>query len=106
VESTIATLKNVGGHGLRVVPPQFARDAAEERERLDESLENGLGTFGGEGQCEWAVGITPCDNEYRYLATQFREVHVDVTEVGFDAMAGWVLEGDKVSRRSRRCCFR
>jgi len=95
VESTIATLENVGGHGLGIIPPQFARYAAKERECLDEPLENGLGAFGGEGQCEWAVGVAPGDNQDRDLTTELGEVHVDVSEVGFDSMARRVFERDE-----------
>ena len=95
MESAMAALKNVGGYGLGIVPPQFARHAAKERERLIESVENGLGSFGGKGQCEWAVRVTPGDNQDWDLATEFREVHVNVSEVGFKSMTGRVFERDE-----------
>jgi hypothetical protein len=71
------------------------RHAAKERESLDEPLENGLGAFGGQGQREWAVGVTPGGNQDRDLSTEFREVDVNVSEVGFESMTGRVFERDE-----------
>jgi len=56
VESTIATPENVGGHGLGIIPPQFARHAAKERECHGEPLEMALvrsvGRASANGQLE------------------------------------------------------
>ena len=44
--------EDLGGDGLGVVPPEFAGHATEECERLDETVKDGLGAFGGQCECE------------------------------------------------------
>jgi hypothetical protein len=81
----------MGGHGLGVVPPEFVRHAAKEREGFNQTVENGFGAFAGQGQSEGAVGVRPRDHQDRNELAAHREIDVDVTEVRFQALARVVI---------------
>ncbi len=86
---------DVDRDGLGVVPPQLTRNTTEEVERSDESVENGLGAFGGKRDDEGAVGVAPGDDQHGHLSAAFGEVHVDVSEVRFESMTRRVVERDE-----------
>jgi hypothetical protein len=95
VQGAFTPAMDVDRDGLGVVPPQLAWNTAEEVERLDEAVENGLGTLGGQRDGEGAVGVTPGRDQHGHLPTTIGEVHVDVSEVSFEPPAGRVVERDE-----------
>jgi hypothetical protein len=101
VESAIATGQQVRRHGLGVVPPEFVRHTTEEGEGFDQAVEDGLGALGRQSQGERAIGISPGHEQDRDELTALGKIDVDVAEVGFEALAGIVVEGDKGLGRSR-----
>jgi hypothetical protein len=95
MQCPLAATMDEPGDGFGVVPPQLARDASEKGESFDQSVENGLGPLRGNRDGEGAVGITPGGDQHGHLSAAIGEVNVDVTEVGFDAIAGRVFERDE-----------
>jgi hypothetical protein len=82
-------------HGLGIVPPQFPRHATEERERLDQAMQDGLGAFGRQGNCERTIGVGPGREQHGHQPAAVGEIDVDVAEVGFEPLSGIVVERDE-----------
>jgi hypothetical protein len=95
MERAVPTFEDVDRHRLGVVPPQFAGHAPEERERFDQSVEDGLGPLGGLRDGEGSVRVSQGDEKHGHLSATLREVHVDVPEVGLGTMTGWMFERDE-----------
>lgn len=91
----LATLKDERGHGPGVVPPDFLGDPAEELEGGDHPFEDRLGALERQGQDEGCVGIGPGGDEERDESAAIREVDVDVSEVGFEALTRKVTQWDE-----------
>jgi len=92
VELPFAAREDVRRHGARIVPPQLVRHAAEERERLDQAMQDRLGPLRRQGDGERTVRVTPCHHQHRHLPATVGEVHMDVPEVGFEPLARFVIE--------------
>ena len=88
MELSLASWKDQRRDGLRVVPPQFLGDHLEELEGRDQALEDRLGALEGECQDEGGVGIGPGGDEEGDQAPAVGEVDLDVTEIGFESLAG------------------
>ena len=95
LETPLAPGQDGAGHRGRVVPPDFARDAAKEGESLDETVQDGLGAFAGQRQGEGAIGVGPGDQQHRHLPPAVGEIDVDVAEVGLDPLSSIVAEGNE-----------
>ena len=95
VELTRAAFEQMRHHGLGIVPPHLTRHTAKEREGLDQAVQDRLGSFRGQGQHERAVRVSPGRDQHRHLPAPVREIDVDVTEVGFQALARIVIERDE-----------
>ena len=95
MELSFAALKDQGGDGLGVVPPDFPRNPLEELEGRDHALEDRLGAFEGQGQDEGGVGVGPGGDEEGDQAAAVREVDLDVAEIGFEALAGEMPQRDE-----------
>lgn len=59
MQRALPTAEDVDRHRLGVVPPQFPRHAAEEREGFDEPVQDGLGPLRGQRQRERTIGVAP-----------------------------------------------
>lgn len=92
MQGAFASLEDVQSNGRGIVPPQLGGDAVEEAERLDKSVQDGFGPFGGQGDGEGSVGVTPSHQEHGDLASAIGEVDVNVSEVGFGPYAGSMIE--------------
>jgi hypothetical protein len=95
VELPRAAFEQVRHHRLGIVPPDLTRHTAKERERLDQPVQNRLGPLRGQGQHERAIRVRPGRDQHRYLPPPVGKIDVDVTEVGFQALARIVIERDK-----------
>jgi hypothetical protein len=95
VEPALPADEQLCRHRLGVVPPQLARHAAEEMERLDQPVQDRLGALTRQGQRKRAVRIRPGHQQYRDQTPAGREVDVDVAEVGLQTLAGRVVQGDE-----------
>lgn len=95
VEPTLPAEKQLGGHSLGIVPPQLPRHAPEERQRLHQTVQDGLGAFGGQGDGEGTIGVRPGADEDGHLAAAFREIDVDMAEVTLQPLARIVIERNK-----------
>ena len=69
--------------------------AAEELEGGDHAFEDGLGALERQGQDEGGVGVGPGGDEERDGPAAVGEVDVDVAEVGLEASAREVPQGDE-----------
>jgi hypothetical protein len=92
VELPLPTDEQVRHDRLGIVPPQLARHAIEERERLDQTMQDGLGAFGRQRDSEGAVGIGPGREQHGHQLAAVGKIDVDVTEVGFEPLARIVVE--------------
>jgi len=101
VELALAADTDVGRHGFGIVPPQLARHAAKKGERFDQAMQDGFGALARQGQGEGAVGIAPGDQQHRHELAAAGEVNVDVAEVGFEALAGFVGQRNEGLGRAR-----
>ena len=95
MELTFAPLEDQRGDGLGVVPPDFLGDAAEELEGGDHAFEDRLGALERQGHDEGGVGVGPGGDEEGDEASAVGEVDVDVTEIGFEALAGEMAQRDE-----------
>ena len=68
MQRSFSAPKEMDRHRLGVVPPQLARHAAEEGERLGQAVQDRLGPLGRHSQGERGVGVSPGDQEDRRLA--------------------------------------
>lgn len=55
MQRTVPAPSDVDGHRRRVVPPEFLRHGAEEVERFTQSMEDGLGSFRRQRDCEGRI---------------------------------------------------
>jgi hypothetical protein len=88
MELSLASLKDQRRDRLGVVPPQFLGDHLEELEGRDQALEDRLGALERERQDEGSVGTGPGGDEEGDRASAVGEVDLDVTEIGFEPLAG------------------
>jgi len=95
VDLPLTACEQAGRHGLGVVPPYFARHATEEREGLDQAVQNRLGAFAGQGEHKRTIGERPGDHQHRHQAAALGKAHMDVPEVGLQALARIVVERDE-----------
>jgi len=95
MEFTLPSPQDRGGDGPGIIPPDFTRHAAEELEGRNHAREDRLGAFGGQSDDEGAVRVGPGGDEERDWGSSLGEVDVDVTEVGFEASAGRMSQGDE-----------
>ena len=95
VELTLSADEQMRHHGLGIVPPQLTRHTAEEGERLDQAMQDGLGAFGRYSDSERAIGIAPGGEQHGNEPATIGEIDVDVTEVGFEPLSRIVVERDE-----------
>lgn len=95
MQRPLPALADVDRDGLRVVPPEFDRHAAEEREGFDRPVQDRLGAFRGKRDGERRVRVTPRDEEHGHETTAVREIDMDVAEVGFGPHARTMLQRDE-----------
>jgi hypothetical protein len=95
VDLAATALKQVRHHGLGVVPPDLVRHTPEKRECLDQAVQNRLGPLAGHCHRERTIRVAPGHHQHRHLPPPVGKIDVDVPEVGFQALAGIVVEGDE-----------
>jgi len=95
VELSRPTREQVRRHRPRIVPPHFVRHAAEEAECLHQAMQDGFGSFRGQGQRERTVGVGPGGQQHGNQLPALGEINVDVAKVTFQALAGIVVQGDE-----------
>ena len=76
----------------------------EELEGRDHALEDRLGALEGQCQDEGGVGVGPGGDEEGDQASAVGEVDVDVTEIGFEPLAGEMPQRDEGLLMSSPCC--
>ncbi len=59
VELPLSTRKQLRGHGLGIVPPDFVRHATEEAEAFDQAVQNRLGPFRRQRHGEGTIRVGP-----------------------------------------------
>jgi hypothetical protein len=77
------------------------RHTSKEGKGFDQPVQNGLGALGWQGQGEGAVGVGPGNEQDRDELAALGEIDVDVAEVGFEALAGIVVQRDEGLGRAR-----
>jgi hypothetical protein len=82
-------------HGFGVVPPHFARHAAEELKSLDHAVQDRLGTLAGQRDGKRTIRVSPGEQQHRHLPAAVREIDVDVAEVRLQALTRVVVQRDK-----------
>jgi hypothetical protein len=82
-------------HGPGIVPPHFARHAAEELETLHHAFQDRFGTFARQGHGEGIIRVRPDQHEHRDLLSALGKVNVDVAEICFEPLARIARERDK-----------
>jgi hypothetical protein len=95
MELTLAALEDPGGDHPGVVPPDLAGRTAEEIEGGDQSRQDGLGAFGGQGQDEGIIGVGPDGDQDGGRASPVGEIDVEVAEVGLEAVARGMGQRDE-----------
>jgi len=95
VDLPLTAREQAGRHGLGIVPPHFARHATEEREGLDQAVQDRLGALAGQGEHKRTIGVRPGDHQHRHQAAALGKAHMDVPEVGLQALARIVVERDE-----------
>ena len=90
-----ASQEDQRGDGLGVVPPDLLGDAAEELEGRDHAFEDRLGALEGQRQHEGSVGVGPGRDQERHEPAAVGEVDVDVSEIGFEALAREMSQRDE-----------
>jgi hypothetical protein len=95
VEAALPADQQLRRHRARVVPPQLVRHTTEEGEGFDQAVQDRLGALARHGQRERTIGIRPGHQQHGDLAAAVGEIDVDVTEVGFEPLAGVVVQRDK-----------
>src|SRR5206468_11492916 len=95
VELSLPASEDQSGDGLGVVPPDLAWRGLGEFQGLDHAVEDGLGAFAGQDDGEGSVGVGPDGDQEGDKASAVGEVNVDVSEVGLEATAGGVGQGDE-----------
>jgi hypothetical protein len=92
MQRALTARKELQRHRLGIVPPQLARHAPKERERLDETVQDRLGPLGGHRQREGSVRVRPRRQQHRNLAPTIREIDVDMPEVRLRPMPRRMIE--------------
>lgn len=92
VQLTAPPFQQVRDHRLGIVPPEFARHTPEEREGFHQPMQNRLGTLGRQRQSEGTIGVSPGHHQHRDLPPSLRKLGINVAEVGFQALAGIVVQ--------------
>ena len=95
MELAFAPLEDQRSDSLGVVPPDLLGDGAEELEGGDHAFEDRLGALERQGDHEGGVGVGPGGDEEGDVPPTVGEVDVDVSEVGFEALAGEMSQGDE-----------
>ena len=95
VEPALPADEHLRRHRARVVPPEFVRHTAEEGEGFDQAVQDRLGALARQSQGEGAIGVAPGHQQHGDLPATVGKVDVDVAEVGFEPLAGVVVERDK-----------
>ena len=95
MELAVAPLKNQRSDSSWIIPPDLLGYGAEELEGRDHPFEDGLGALEGQREHERGVGVGPGGDEEGDEPATVGEVDVDVAEVGFEATAGEVAQGDE-----------
>ena len=95
MELAFAPLEDQRGDGPGVVPPDLLGHGAEELEGRDHAFEDGLGALEGQGQDEGGVGVGPGRDQERHEPAAVGEVDVDVAEIGLEALAREMAQGDE-----------
>jgi hypothetical protein len=86
---------NCRRHGLGIVPPNFARHTAKEREALHHAFQDCFGPLTRQGDGERIIRIRPCQHEHRQLLAALGKVNIDVAEVRLQPLAWIVRQRDK-----------
>src|SRR5207253_2174915 len=84
-----------GGDGLGIAPAGLFGDAAEEVEGSDHAGQDGLGALERQRQDEGCVGIGPGGDQERNEPPSVGKVDMDVTEIGLEALAWEMSQGDE-----------
>jgi hypothetical protein len=92
VDLACSALQQMWRHRRWIVPPHLAWHSAVERQRFHQAVQDRLGPLGRQGDGEGAIGKRPRHHQYGNVLTPVGEVHVDVAEVRFEALARIVVE--------------
>jgi hypothetical protein len=95
VHLAVATGQQSDRHRGRIVPPDFSRDTVEKLKRLHHAFQNRLGAFGWQRDRKRRVGVRPDQNQHRNLSPPVGKIDIDLAEVGFQPLAGIVIQWDK-----------
>jgi hypothetical protein len=83
----LVTREDQRGDGLWVIPPDFLGNGAEELEGSDHPFQDCLGALERQCQDERGIRVGPGRDQERYESTTLGEINVDVSEIGFEALA-------------------
>jgi hypothetical protein len=95
VQLAAPSLEQVRNHALGIVPPELTRHALKERECFHQPVQDRLSPLGRQRLREGAVRVSPGHHQHRNLPAPSGEIDVDVTEVGFEALARIVVQRDE-----------
>ncbi len=83
------------GHRLRIVPPDFFRHTPEKIKRLRHALQDRFGSLRRQRHRERKVGVRPDQDQHVDLPATVGEVHRNLAKVGFDSLAGPMIQRDE-----------
>jgi hypothetical protein len=95
VQLSLSADQHLRRHRLGVVPPHFAGHAPKEGEPFNHAMQDRLGTLAGQGDGKRTVRVRPGEQQHRHLPAAFWEGDVDMAEVGLQALAGIVVQGNE-----------
>ena len=95
MELTFAPFEDQRGDRFGVVPPDLLGNGAKELEGGDHAMEDRFGALARQGDHEGSVRVGPGGDEEGDLPPTVGEVDVNVTEVGLEALAGEMPQGDE-----------
>ena len=95
MELAFASEQDQRGDGLGVVPPYLLGHGSEELEGRDHPFEDRLGALEGKRQDEGSVRVGPGRDQKRHEPAAVGEIDVDVSEIGFEALARKMAQRDE-----------
>ena len=95
IHLTIASAQQLGRHGLRIVPPDFSRNTAEELEGLHHPFQNRFGSFRWQSDRKRRVRVRPHQDQHRNLSPSVGEVDIDFAEIRFQPLTRIVIQWDE-----------
>jgi hypothetical protein len=98
VQTALAAGEQVGRDGAGIVPPDFMRHGLEEGEGFDQTVQDRLGAFAGQGDGEGTIRVSPGRHQDRHQPAAIGEIDVDVTEVALQTLTRIVVQWDECLR--------